>query len=52
MADFIVEFTLSDEDSLINKTKRWTEQTDGLSAQKKGGGVGVVITTPDGEMLK
>ena len=28
-----------------------TSQTDGSSAQKRGG-VGVVITTPDGEMLK
>ena len=26
-------------------------QTDGLSAQKKGG-VGIIVVTPDGEMLK
>ncbi|XP_023889770.1 uncharacterized protein LOC112001829 [Quercus suber] len=29
----------------------WVMQTDGSSAQKRGG-VGVVITTPDGETLK
>ena len=51
MADFITEFTLPDEDNLTNKAKRWTIQTDGSSAQKKGG-VGVVITAPDREILK
>ena len=51
MADFIVEFTLPDEDSLTNETKWWIVETDGSSAQKRGG-VGVIITTPDGEMLK
>ena len=51
MVDFIVEFTLPDEDSLTNETKWWIVETDGSSAQKRGG-VGVIITTPDGEMLK
>ena len=51
MANFIAEFTLLDEDSLIDGVERWTIQTDGSSAQRRGG-VGVVITTPDGEMLK
>ena len=51
MADFIAEFTFPDEDSPTNDAKRWMIQTDGSSAQKIGG-VGVVITTPDGEILK
>jgi len=51
LADFIVDFTFPDEDSLTNEAERWTIQTDGSSAQKKGG-AGVVITTPDGEVLK
>ena len=51
MVDFIVEFTFSDEDSLTNEAERWTIQTDGSSVQKRGG-VGVVITIPDGEVLK
>ena len=50
LADFITEFTLLDEDS-PNETKQWTIQTDSLSAQRREG-VGVVITTPDIEMLK
>ena len=51
LAGFIAEFTFPDEDDLNNEAKRWTIQTDGLSAQRKGG-VEVVITTPDGELLK
>ena len=51
MADFIVEFTFPDKGSPFDDAKRWTIQTDGSSAQKRGG-VGVVITTPDGEILK
>ena len=51
LADFITEFTLLDEDSPPKEVNRWTMQTDGSSAQRKGG-VGVVITTPDGEVLK
>ncbi|XP_030970402.1 uncharacterized protein LOC115990749 [Quercus lobata] len=51
LADFIVEFTLPDEDGVTNEVDRWIIQTDGSSAQRKGG-VGVVITTPDGEVLK
>ena len=49
--DFIAEFTIPDEDNLIDKIKRWTIQTDGSSAQKRGG-VGVIINTLDEEMLK
>ena len=51
LADFIAEFTLLNKDSLTDEIERWTIQTDGSSAQKRGG-VRVVITTPDGEMLK
>ena len=51
MADFIAEFTFLDEDNLTNETERWTIQTDSSSAQKRGG-VGVVITAFDGEILK
>ena len=51
LADFIAEFTLLNENSLTNKTKQWTVQTDSSSAQKRGG-VGVVITTPNREVLK
>ena len=51
LADFIAEFTFSDKYNQTNDAKRWTIQTDGSSAQKRGG-VGVVITTPDGEILK
>ena len=51
MADFIAEFTFLDKDSLTNEAEQWTIQTDGSSAQRRGR-VGVVITTPDGEILK
>ena len=51
LADFIAEFTFPDEDNPTNKAERWTIQIDGLLAQKRGG-VGVVITAPDGEILK
>ena len=51
LANFITEFTHPDEDSLTNEAEWWTIQTDGLSAQKRGG-VRVVITAPVGEVLK
>ncbi|XP_030941748.1 uncharacterized protein LOC115966716 [Quercus lobata] len=51
LADFIAEFTLPDEDGTTDEVDKWTIQTDGSSAQKRGG-VGVVITTPDGEVIK
>ena len=31
-ADFIVEFTIPDEDDALNEAERWTVQTDGSSA--------------------
>ena len=51
LVDFIAKFTFSDEDNLTNEAKRWMIQTDSSSAQKRGR-VRVVITTPDGEILK
>ena len=51
LADFIAKFTLLDKNNLTNETERWTIQTDDLSAQNRRG-VGVVITTPDEEVLK
>ncbi|XP_030946087.1 uncharacterized protein LOC115970625 [Quercus lobata] len=51
LADFIAEFTLPDEDGITDEVDKWTIQTDGSSAQKRGG-VGVVITTLDGEVMK
>ena len=35
LADFIAEFTFLDESSPADDVKRWTIQTDGLSAQKR-----------------
>ena len=51
LADFITKFTFPNKDSLTNEAERWTIQTDSSSDKKKGG-VGVVITTPDGDVLK
>ena len=49
LADFIVECTPLDEDNLTNETDRWIVHTDGSSVK---GGVGVVITTLNEEVLK
>ena len=51
LVDFIAKFTLPNEDILPDKTERLMIQTDGSSAQKRGG-VRVVIIIPDGEMIK
>ena len=51
LVDFIAEFTSPDEDRLTNEAGRWMIPTDGSSAQKRRG-VGVIIITPDGEILK
>ena len=51
LVDFIVEFTSPDKDRLTNEARRWMIQIDGSSAQKRWR-VGVVIITPDGEILK
>ena len=51
LADFIAEFTILEDDNATNKKEQWTIQTDGASTQKRGG-VGIIIVTPNGEMLK
>nr|XP_023915020.1 uncharacterized protein LOC112026560 [Quercus suber] len=51
LADFIAEFTYTDEPSPATGDEAWMVQTDDSSAQKRGG-AGVVITTPEGEILK
>ena len=51
LADFIAEFTILEDDNATNKKEQWTIQTDGSSTQKRGG-VGIIIVTPNGEMLK
>ena len=51
LVDFIVELTSPDKDRLTNEARRWMIQIDGSSAQKRWR-VGVVIITPDGEILK
>ena len=51
LADFIADFTFSDENNLTNEAERWTIQTDGSPAQKRGG-VRVIIITIDGGILK
>nr|XP_023892464.1 uncharacterized protein LOC112004448 [Quercus suber] len=51
LVDFIAEFTSPNEAKHTNKAERWTIQTDGSLARNQGG-VGVVIVTPEGEILK
>ena len=51
LVDFIAEFTFTEEENPNHKAERWTIQTDGSSAQRRGK-VRVVITTLDGEELK
>jgi len=50
LANFIAEFTMP-EDSPTSITELWMIQTDG-SSEKGRGGVGVVITSPEGDVLK
>ena len=51
LADFIAEFTIPDKDGASDEAEIWTSQVDGSLAQKSGG-VGVIITTPEGDTLK
>ena len=51
LADFIAEFTLTNEENPNREAERWTIQIDGSSAQRRAG-VGVIITAPNGEKLK
>ena len=50
LVDFVVEFTIPDEKEILDESKRWTIQTDGSSARKRGG-VRVIIITPEGDVL-
>ena len=51
LSNFIAEFTIPEDDNATNKTEQWTIRTDGSLAQKRRG-VGVIIVTLGGEMLK
>ena len=51
MVDFIAKFTLLEDDNPSNKIEQWTIQTNGSSAQRRGG-VGIIIITLDEEMLR
>jgi len=51
LADFIVEFTLSNKEKAQDELESWTIMIDRPSVQKRGG-VGVIINTPKGETLK
>ena len=49
MADFIAEFATPEEANCLEEL--WTIYTDGSSTQH-GGGVGIVITSPENDVLK
>ena len=49
LTDFITEFTTLEDAN--NQEDLWTINTDGLSTQK-GGRAGIVITSPDKDVLK
>lgn len=51
LADFVTEFTTPDVEGGQDEAERWTIQTDGSSARKRGG-VGVIIITSEGDMLR
>ena len=51
LADFIAEFTLTNEENPNHEAEWWIIQTDGSSAERRGR-VGVIITAPDREELK
>ena len=50
MADFIAEFTLEDGQGAKEK-KQWNIYTDG-SSNRRAGGAGVVIRTPEGDKIE
>jgi ribonuclease HI len=54
LADFIAEFTKKDDEPAEteeNKDPRWTVHTDG-SSTKNAGGVGIIIRSPEGDVIK
>ena len=50
VADFIAEFT-HDEDKGVEKSPQWRVHTDG-SFNRQAGGVGVVLLSPEGDMVE
>ena len=50
VADFIAEFTLG-EDQLVKEKEQWSIHTD-RSSNKRAGGAGVVIKTPQGDTIQ
>ena len=52
LADFIAEFTPSNDDfERVEDSKKWVVHVDGLSTQHAGG-IGVVLQSPEGDKLK
>lgn len=51
LANFIVEITLSEDENVQDTSTLWTIHTYGSSEQKMGE-VRVVITSPEGDILK
>lgn len=51
LVDFIAEFTLLEDENKKNKLTLWTVHMGGSSIQKMGG-VGVVFTSPERDILK
>ena len=50
LEDFITKFTHTQDEEEPPKRK-WTIQVDG-STTKKAGGAGIVLTSPEGEVVK
>uniref|UniRef100_A0A2N9J6Z4 Integrase catalytic domain-containing protein n=1 Tax=Fagus sylvatica TaxID=28930 RepID=A0A2N9J6Z4_FAGSY len=53
LADFIAEFTLKDDEPTedVEQTSKWTVNIDG-SSTKDSGGVGIVLKSPEGDIIK
>uniref|UniRef100_A0A2N9EQY5 Uncharacterized protein n=1 Tax=Fagus sylvatica TaxID=28930 RepID=A0A2N9EQY5_FAGSY len=53
LADFIAEFTSKDDEPTedVEQTSKWTVNIDG-SSTKDSGGVGVVLRSPEGDIIK
>ena len=51
VADFIVEFT-HDEDKGAEESPQWSVHTDGSSNRQVGGGAGVVLLSPEGDIVE
>ena len=54
LADFIAEFTNKNDEqaeTVENKAPRWTVHTDS-SSTKNDGGVGIIIRSPEGDVIK